>query len=138
MGQTMTVPLTIVRIFAVGLLIWLAARQDREHPRAKITLALVLAGAAGNLYDNLGGWFGWSDGTGFVRDFIRVDLGAAPGWWPDFLPWLFHPWPIFNVADSCITIGFLLLLTGLGKVKWPGSAADDEGTPHSPSTKETV
>ena len=76
-GQNMTVPLTIIRVFAVGLLIWLAASQDRKCPRAKVTLALVLAGAMGNLYDNLGRWFGWSDGTGHVRDFIRIDLGAA-------------------------------------------------------------
>lgn len=127
MGQSMTVPLTIIRIFAVGLLAWLAARQVRGGKRAVLTLALLEAGAIGNLYDNLGGWFGWSDGTGHVRDFIRVDLGAAPGWWPDFIPWLFHPWPIFNLADSCITIGFLLLLTGLGKVHWPGSDSKADG-----------
>ncbi len=126
MGQSMTVPLTIIRIFAVGLLLWLAARQLRGSKRAVLTLALLEAGAVGNLYDNLGGWFGWSDGTGHVRDFIRVDLGPAPEWWPDFIPWLFHPWPIFNLADSCITIGFLLLLTGLGKVHWPGSETDPD------------
>jgi signal peptidase II len=119
MGQTLTVPLTIVRIGAVILLAWLAAKQLRSNRRAIFTLGLLEAGAVGNLYDNLGAWTGWSDGTGYVRDFIRVDLGAAPGWWPDLLPWIFHPWPIFNIADACITIGFLMLLTGLGRISWP-------------------
>jgi signal peptidase II len=126
MGQTLTVPLTIVRIGAVGLLAWLAARQERRNRRAIFTLGLLEAGAVGNLFDNLGAWTGWSDGTGYVRDFIRVDLGPAPGWWPDFLPWIFHPWPIFNIADACITIGFLILLTGLGKISWPIKEGTDE------------
>jgi lipoprotein signal peptidase len=56
------------------------------------------------------------EGNGEVRDFIRVDLGAQPGWWPDVLPWLFHPWPIFNLADSFIFIGFVLLISGLAVV----------------------
>ncbi len=124
LGQSLTVPLTLVRMAAVGLLLWLVARQQRGNHRAVFTLGLLEAGAIGNLYDNLGRWIPWSDGTGHVRDFIRVDLGAEPGWWPDWLGWPFHPWPIFNVADACITTGFLLLLTGLARVHWPGRRND--------------
>jgi signal peptidase II len=137
MGQTMTFPLTIVRIFAVGLLAWLTARQLRSNRRAIFTLGLLEAGAVGNLYDNLGSWFGWADATGHVRDFIRVDLGAAPTWWPDAIPWIFHPWPIFNLADSFITIGFLLLLTGLGKVHWPMSEKDKAAEAAAQTKKDT-
>ena len=87
-----------------------------------VTLGLLTAGAIGNLYDNLGRFTGWADGSGHVRDFVRFDLGPAPSWIPEKI-WLFDPWPIFNFADSCITIGFLLLLTGLGSVEWPAGAS---------------
>jgi len=120
-AQGLTTPLTIIRVFAVGLLIWLAAQQLLHNRRGRFTLALLTAGAVGNLYDNLGALTGWAGGSGHVRDFVRVDLGAAPTWWPDFVAWPFHPWPIFNLADSCITVGFVLILTGLGRIEWPGN-----------------
>jgi signal peptidase II len=54
-------------------------------------LALVLGGAIGNLCDR----FARSPGIlrGHVVDFVKV------GWWP-----------VFNVADSCVTIGAVLLI----------------------------
>jgi len=58
-------------------------------------LALVLGGALGNLWDRLV--------LGYVVDFIQVYL--------PFLPWrLFNPWPAFNVADSAITVGAVILI----------------------------
>jgi len=74
-------------------------------------LVLILSGALGNLYDNF--TFapapdlpGVQDGRPFgpVRDFIDVY----------FYGWDWH-FPTFNVADSCITVGaVLLLLSGIG------------------------
>jgi signal peptidase II len=49
---------------------------------------LVLAGALGNLYDRVA--------YRYVVDFLYV-----------------HHWPVFNAADSCITVGALLLAFGL-------------------------
>lgn len=106
MGQTMTLPLTLLRAGAVLLILWLVGRQPRANRRGVFTLALLCAGAAGNLYDNLSVWAPWP-GNGLVRDFVKVDLG----FWP------FHPWPLFNLADSCIVLGFLLLLTGVAQVR---------------------
>ena len=70
------------------------------------SLVLILAGALGNLYDNLffephPGLSGYADGRRFgpVRDFIDVY----------FTGWDWH-FPTFNVADSCITVGAVLLL----------------------------
>ena len=69
-------------------------------------LVLILAGALGNLYDNLffephPGLSGYAGGRRFgpVRDFIDVY----------FTGWDWH-FPTFNVADSCITVGAVLLL----------------------------
>ncbi|MGE5595138.1 MAG: signal peptidase II [Hyphomicrobiales bacterium] len=67
------------------------------HPLMRAGLALMLGGAIGNLIDRLR--------SGEVVDFIKV---------PNF--------PAFNVADSCITIGVLLLLwTMLWDSKEPAS-----------------
>ncbi|HVY04482.1 MAG TPA: signal peptidase II [Burkholderiales bacterium] len=59
-----------------------------------VALAFVLGGAVGNLVDRVL--------HGAVVDFILVR-------WPGG-PRLFDPWPAFNVADSCITIGAALLI----------------------------
>jgi signal peptidase II len=78
-------------IFIIGLL-W---RTDLDDQRLLAGLTLVLAGAAGNLYDRAV--------YGFVVDFLDVYVG---GW---------H-WPAFNVADACITVGAgVLLFDAVGK-----------------------
>ena len=64
----------------------------RKHPGNRLlstALALVLGGAAGNLWDRAL--------TGHVVDFIQVH---AAGYY----------FPAFNVADSAITVGVILLL----------------------------
>lgn len=113
--QGWTLPLTLLRAGAVVLLVWLVRRQPRGFSTGILTLALLLAGALGNLYDNLSRWAPWP-GNGQVRDFVRVDLGPPPDFWPGGL-WPFHPWPVFNLADACITVGFLLLLTGVARIQ---------------------
>ena len=55
----------------------------------RIALALVLGGAVGNLIDRVR--------LGHVVDFVHVY-------------WRQHAWPDFNVADSAITIGVVLLI----------------------------
>jgi signal peptidase II len=58
-------------------------------------LAFVLGGALGNLWDRVT--------LGYVIDFIDVSLR--------FLPWkIFNPWPAFNIADSAIFIGAVMLI----------------------------
>ena len=61
----------------------------------RIGLSLILGGAAGNLADRLL--------HGYVIDFLEVYAGN------------FY-WPAFNVADSALTIGILLLMF---KTVWP-------------------
>jgi signal peptidase II len=72
-------------IVAVCLAVW-ARKADR--PLLALALGLVIGGAIGNLID-------------------RVMIGAVV----DFLDFkeLFFPW-VFNVADSAITVGVILLI----------------------------
>jgi len=56
-----------------------------------VALTLVLGGALGNLCDRI------FRSPGFLRGHV-VDF-VAVGWWP-----------VFNVADSCVTIGAILLI----------------------------
>jgi signal peptidase II len=81
------VPITVV---AIGFLIALIREAGNGERLRLVAASLILGGAAGNLYDRVR----WDRG---VVDFIGpVDLG-------------FMLWPIFNVADSAITTGAVLL-----------------------------
>ena len=80
-------------IFAVGvsvmLVIWLRKVRLKTEPILAIALALVLSGAVGNVIDRIE--------HGYVVDFIHVH-------------WQQAYFPAFNIADSAITIGAILLL----------------------------
>lgn len=79
--------LTAVTVAAVIFIIayWFSVRRaERPSPLLSLGLALPLGGAAGNLID-------------------RVRLGHVV----DFVD--FRVWPVFNVADSAITIGACLV-----------------------------
>lgn len=73
---------------SVVLLVWLV-RLPRREWLTGLGLALILGGAIGNLVDRIR--------LGYVVDFIDFHIG---GW---------H-YPAFNVADSAITCGVILLL----------------------------
>ena len=79
---------TVGVLVSLIMVIWLARLQPRERWTA-LGLALVVGGAVGNLID-------------------RVVLGKVV----DFLQWHWQDWywPSFNLADSAITLGVILLL----------------------------
>ena len=87
-----TVVLSIVATLALGALSWYGATLPAEQRLARLGLALIIGGAAGNLIDRLG--------SGYVVDF--VDL-----YWRDW-----HFWA-FNVADAAITVGVSLMILDL-------------------------
>jgi signal peptidase II len=75
-------------IIIVMITIWMT-KLSQERRLEGLALALILGGALGNLYDRLT--------LGYVVDFL------------DF-HWLGVHFPAFNVADSAITIGAIVLL----------------------------
>jgi signal peptidase II len=75
-------------VVCIGLVVWLA-RTARGDWRTALPVALIIGGALGNLIDRLI--------HGQVTDFIQVYWRA----------WSF---PAFNIADSAITVGAVLLI----------------------------
>jgi len=75
-------------VMTVVLVIWLLRLRPHERLTA-MALSLVAGGAVGNLIDRVL--------TGRVVDFLDVYVGD------------WH-WPAFNIADSAITVGVILLL----------------------------
>ncbi len=78
-------------VLALGISVWIALMLKRHATERLLpaALTLVLGGALGNVIDRLR--------FGAVVDFLDVH---AAGW---------H-WPAFNVADSAISVGVVLLL----------------------------
>ena len=88
---------------ALGLLV-LAIYLFRFCPKEKryrIPLAAIFAGGIGNLVDRIF--------RGEVVDFISMPW--LP--WVQFKPFQFVDFPIFNVADICVTLGALALIVVL-------------------------
>lgn len=118
MATGMTWVLALVAIVVVVAIIWIA-RKLRSAAWA-VGLGLVLSGAVGNLVDRL--FRAPSVMQGHVVDFISV-----------FAPYG-QVWPVFNVADSAIVCGgvLIVLLTVLGR-EFDGTrargkaAAEDKG-----------
>lgn len=94
----------IAIVVSAVLLVWLK-RLGRHDTWLAIALALVLGGALGNLYDRVV--------LGHVIDFIYVH-------WRDV--WRY---PAFNVADSAITVGAVMLALDMFKSKKSGAKAHD-------------
>jgi signal peptidase II len=72
-------------VVAVGLVIYVA--RNPSTLQADAVLGLIMGGTIGNGYDRIV--------YGTVTDFVN-----------------FHFWPVFNVADSAISIGVVALIAG--------------------------
>ena len=83
----------VIALVASVLIIYMMIKH-RSDRFLCFSFALVLGGAVGNLVDRAV--------YGAVVDFVLVR-------WPGG-PRLFDPWPAFNLADSCITVGAALLI----------------------------
>ena len=98
---------TVVAIVISVVVLVMLRRQHRVRWVAA-SLALVLGGALGNLWDRMT--------LGHVVDFVQLHAAG-------------YAWPAFNVADSAITIGVVLLL-------WDGVRPRGSGIAHPPAPRE--
>ncbi|MBU0511798.1 MAG: signal peptidase II [Chloroflexi bacterium] len=88
LGQNLSLVFTLLAIFVVGAIIFYFPQIPRQEWPLRIALGMQLGGATGNLIDRLT--------QGFVTDFISVGT-----------------FPVFNVADSSISIGVAVLIIGM-------------------------
>ena len=132
--------LSIFRIVAVGFLIWYISDRIKRGARMGyiIVLSMICAGAAGNIFDSLiyGQIFtastpyylpgatpstlvSWGEGYAPMMMGKVVDMFYFPlfhGTFPDWFPlwggesFIFFS-PVFNFADSCISVGVFDLLS---------------------------
>ena len=78
----------LASVVSFALLIWLKKLKPQAKLEA-ISIAMILGGALGNLIDRFY--------YGYVIDFLDVYYGT-------------YHWPAFNIADSAIVIGAVLLI----------------------------
>jgi len=95
LGAGLPFPYYLFSIAAVAVIVYLFVRQRVTGVVRQIGLALIMGGAIGNLVDRVR--------SGEVVDFIEVGYGR------------WH-WPVFNIADSSVTIGVMLFA-----LTWPRS-----------------
>jgi signal peptidase II len=84
--------MTLIAVVALAAIALYAWRSTSDEPASRIGLVLILSGAVGNLIDRVT--------AGHVVDFVDV-------YWRDY-----HFWA-FNVADSAITVGAVLLIVDM-------------------------
>ena len=88
MFQNGNLVFTILAFIVIAAIIYYYPQVEANDWTLKLAMGLQLAGAAGNLIDRLM--------VGKVTDFISISV-----------------FPVFNVADSSITIGVIVLLLGV-------------------------
>lgn len=107
--------LSLFRIAVVcAIIIYMAKKikQDKMDMTATCLLSLVVAGAIGNIIDSAfyGLIFHYAPFMyGSVVDMFYVKLFLIPQWVPAFGGSYFFP-AIFNLADSCVTVGLFGML----------------------------
>ncbi|MBI5639528.1 MAG: signal peptidase II [Nitrospirae bacterium] len=81
LGNIFFISVSVVAIVVLTVLVL----KEQEN---RLSFSLILGGAAGNLTDRLA--------HGYVIDFLDIYIGR-------------YHWPAFNVADSALTIGIILV-----------------------------
>lgn len=94
--------IAITALILATLLLYVVFSKNRT-PVFLVTFGLILGGGIGNLIDRVA--------FGRVVDFIHVDIyqGYLFGSWMSL-------WPVFNIADSAITVGACILLIWHNKI----------------------
>ena len=131
--KTAKLLLSIFRLLAISAIgYWLVRSVKLRAPKGQLlAVALIFAGALGNIIDSVFYGVLFSNSYGQIASFLPIEGGYAPllfghvvdmfqfpmvSWtWPNWVPLLggdsftfFEP--VFNIADSAISVGVVLLL----------------------------
>jgi signal peptidase II len=92
----------LTSVFALGLLGTILYRLPEQDWAGRLSVAAIFGGAVGNLIDRMS--------MGEVVDFLDVYVGR-------------YHWPAFNVADSAISVGVVVLMLHFAFEKNPPEPA---------------
>ncbi|APU67987.1 MAG: lipoprotein signal peptidase [Bacteroidota bacterium] len=147
-GQYGKLALTLFRLVAImGIGYWLWDSVKKEGSKTLIlSVALIFAGAFGNIIDSVFYGILFSDSYGHIAEFLPeaggygtlfhgkvVDMLYFPIW-KGYLPSWIPIWggeyftffePVFNIADSAISVGVAILLI-FNKKAFPKNAEEQE------------
>jgi len=84
--------LNVGALLAFAVVAYYFLKTPPEMIMTKLSFALIISGAMGNILDRIF--------RGYVIDFLDFYIGR-------------YHWPFFNLADSCITVGAILLIFNL-------------------------
>lgn len=127
--------LTLFRLVAVAVLCWIIYKlcRNKTYPAGFVAcVALITAGAAGNIFDcvfygeifnnpyppQIASFVPWGEGYASLFHGLVVDMFYFPLFsfqWPEWMPFLAGKTfsffdPVFNFADSAITVGMAILI----------------------------
>lgn len=116
--QKFGIVFSVLSFIVSGFIIYYFVQIPRKDWLIRLAMAMLLAGAVGNLIDRLA--------DGYVTDFISIGS-----------------FPVFNIADSSITVGVILLFIGMGIQEHFRSADQDQSAQETnsmpqPAESETV
>jgi len=97
------VTFSILALIVVSALLW---KHSHALSTTTVGLSLILGGAMGNLWDRMF--------SGHVVDFLDFYVGN-------------YHWPAFNVADSAIVVGAILLVSEIVFAKSTGETVKTSG-----------
>ena len=157
-GSIGKIALSLFRVVAVVVIGWYITQisKKKERPFYVICVSLIFAGAIGNIIDSLFYGVIFSSSIGQVAEFLPADGGYESflhgrvvdmlyfpfinGTFPSWVPvWGGESYeffrPVFNVADSAITVGIVLILlffrdrlgADLNQQKQKSAGAETEG-----------
>lgn len=126
MGQGMSAWFALLSVVAaVGIFVWLFCKGGARDLLLTIALSSVTGGIFGNLYDRLGLWHS-SDAPAQYQHGVRDWM---------LLQYKDYTWPNFNIADSLLVCGAVLLVVHAFFKREPQSAQADTKSAEQPTGK---
>ena len=98
---------TILSVVVILIAFYFFFRSKREDKLLQVAFSLVLGGALGNLLDRIR----YGEVLDFLDfNFFNIQIPPFTFGFISFSGFYLDRWPVFNIADSAVTIGMILIL----------------------------
>jgi len=97
---------TLSLLALLGILTWLFVYRAAHDRWLTVALGCVTGGILGNLYDRLGLW----PNAGLRPEYQHAVRDWILFVWPELKLRILNPWPNFNIADSLLVTGAIMLI----------------------------